>query len=189
MPNLIKLFKQKYAGLREELSVRSYIEGRFPGTLIEDGVQIKGDIENLKLGKNVLIQKGTVINLGGFEWCGNAGSLEIGDDSVISPHCVIYAAGPGGVKIGKHFECGPGVGIYANRTDYNRGSGAGNERHIFRPVEIGDNVIVFANAVIGPGVKIGDGAAIAACSAVTRDVPAHSLAGGSPAKVLRSPIN
>ncbi len=188
MFTLIKAIQNKIAAALEDARVRSHVQKHFPGTMMEDGVQIKGDLENLKLGKNVILQKGTVINLGGSEWCRNEGSLEIGDDSILSPHCVVYAAGPGGVKIGKHFECGPGVGIYANRTDYVKGSAAGNERHLFKRVEIGDNVIIYANAVIGPGVKIGDNAAIAACSAVTRDVPPNSLAGGTPARVLRSSV-
>lgn len=36
-----------------------------------------------------------------------------------------------------------------------------------------------------PGVKIGDGAIIAACSVVVKDVPPYCLAGGNPAKVIK----
>jgi acetyltransferase-like isoleucine patch superfamily enzyme len=39
------------------------------------------------------------------------------------------------------------------------------------------------------GVTIGDGAVIAAGSIVNKDVPAYSLVGGIPAKVLRNNIN
>jgi maltose O-acetyltransferase len=49
-------------------------------------------------------------------------------------------------------------------------------------------VTVFANAVIGPEVQIGDGAVVAACSVVLRDVPPCSLVGGAPARVLRENI-
>ena len=36
-----------------------------------------------------------------------------------------------------------------------------------------------------PGVRIGDGAIVAACSVVTRDVPPYTLVGGNPAREIR----
>ncbi len=188
MINLIKAFRQKTRHYISDLKMRAYIEDHFPGTVIEEGVQIKGELEHLKLGKKVIIQKGTAINLGGFEWCQNTGWLEIGDYSVLSPYCVVYAAGPGGIRIGQNFDCGPGVGIFASRSDYIMGSSAGTERHIFEPVQIGDGVIIFSNAVISPGVTVGDGAVIAACAAVTKSVPPNSMVGGTPAKIIRQSV-
>jgi acetyltransferase-like isoleucine patch superfamily enzyme len=52
-------------------------------------------------------------------------------------------------------------------------------------VVIGDDVWVGGNATILPGVTIGDGAVVAAGAVVTRDVPAHSVVAGVPAKVVR----
>lgn len=51
--------------------------------------------------------------------------------------------------------------------------------------QIGNDVWIGYNATIMPGVKIGDGAIIASKSVVTRDIPAYSVAGGNPAKVIR----
>ena len=54
------------------------------------------------------------------------------------------------------------------------------------PVTIGDNVWIGENACILSGVKIGEGAIIAAGAIVTKDIPAFSLAGGVPAKVIKA---
>ena len=59
---------------------------------------------------------------------------------------------------------------------------------ISAPIVIGDHVWIGAKATILKGVTIGDGAVIAAGSVVTRDVPAHSLCAGVPAKVIRENV-
>jgi acetyltransferase-like isoleucine patch superfamily enzyme len=53
-------------------------------------------------------------------------------------------------------------------------------------VNIGKNVLIGANATILPGVAIGDGAVVSACSLVNKDVPAGAFVGGVPARILES---
>ena len=53
-------------------------------------------------------------------------------------------------------------------------------------VHIGNNVWIGGNAVICPGVTIGDNCVIGAGSVVTKDIPAWSLAAGNPARVIRT---
>jgi len=50
---------------------------------------------------------------------------------------------------------------------------------------IGNDVWLGYDALIMPGVTIGNGAVIAARSVVTADVPAYAVVGGNPAKVIR----
>lgn len=54
------------------------------------------------------------------------------------------------------------------------------------PTVIEDNVWIAGNCTILPGVTIGTGSVIAGHSVVARDIPPNSLAGGSPAKVIKS---
>lgn len=54
-----------------------------------------------------------------------------------------------------------------------------------KPVTIGNNCWFGANVTVCPGVTIGDDCVIGAGSVVTRDIPANSIAVGSPCKVLR----
>jgi acetyltransferase-like isoleucine patch superfamily enzyme len=52
-------------------------------------------------------------------------------------------------------------------------------------VVIGNDVWIGFGCTILSGVTIGDGAAIGACSVVTRDVPSYAIATGNPAQVVR----
>jgi lipopolysaccharide O-acetyltransferase len=52
-------------------------------------------------------------------------------------------------------------------------------------VAIGERVWVGDNVVILGGVTIGSGSIVAANSVVTRDIPAGSMAAGSPARVIK----
>src|SRR6185503_20283064 len=54
------------------------------------------------------------------------------------------------------------------------------------PTRIGDNVWCGAHVVVTSGVTIGERCVIGANSVVTRDLPAHSIAVGAPARAIRS---
>ena len=51
---------------------------------------------------------------------------------------------------------------------------------------VGNDVWIGYRALILPGVRIGDGAIIAAGSVVTRDVPPYTVVGGNPARPIRA---
>lgn len=60
-----------------------------------------------------------------------------------------------------------------------------DSRFISKPIVIGENVWTGIRCIILPGVTIGEGAVIGACSVVTKDIPALAIAAGNPAKVIR----
>lgn len=58
--------------------------------------------------------------------------------------------------------------------------------HYSLSIHIGKNVWIGSNAVILPGVTIGDNTIIGAGSVVTRDIPENVIAVGNPCRVLRA---
>lgn len=56
---------------------------------------------------------------------------------------------------------------------------------VIKPITLGDNVWVAADAFIGPGVTIGEGTVVGARAAVFKDVEAWTVVGGNPAKFLK----
>ncbi|MEY0719389.1 CatB-related O-acetyltransferase [Providencia alcalifaciens] len=51
--------------------------------------------------------------------------------------------------------------------------------------KIGNDVWIGVNSIILDGVKIGNGAIIAAGSVVTKDIPDYAIVGGIPAKIIK----
>lgn len=57
-----------------------------------------------------------------------------------------------------------------------------------RPIRVGDRCFIGGNAVVLPGVTIGDESIVAAGAVVFDDVPPRSIVAGNPARVIRSEI-
>ncbi len=53
---------------------------------------------------------------------------------------------------------------------------------------IGRDCVIGVNAIIMPGVHIGDEVVIGSGAVVTKDIPSHSIAVGNPAKVIKNDI-
>lgn len=96
------------------------------------------------------------------------------------------------VKIGNNVMFGPNVTILSGNHRINYLGKCMTEVHDCDKEGIEDKDIILeddnwigANATILKGVIIGKGAVVAACTLVTKDVPAYSIVGGIPAKVIK----
>lgn len=104
--------------------------------------------------------------------------VSIGEDTIVGDHC--FLDGRAQLKIGDHTDIASQVLIYNSEHDL----AAEDFRAIMSPVEIGDYVFIGPRAIILPGVKIGDGAVVAAGAVVTKEVPPFKIVGGVPAKEI-----
>ena len=88
------------------------------------------------------------------------------------------------------------TGKWVTITDNNHGETTEDMMHVSPikrplvskgPVVIGNDVWIGDKATILSGVTIGDGAIISANAVVTKDVPAYSVVGGIPARIIKQP--
>ena len=116
-------------------------------------------------------------------------SLEIGENCHFGAHNHITCTNK--IVIGDNLLTGKWVTI----TDNSHGEIVREQLDIDplkRPIYskgavfIGNNVWIGDKATILPGVTIGEGAVIAANAVVTKDVPPYSVAGGNPARIIKT---
>ena len=110
------------------------------------------------------------------------GDVVIGDHTRIGLHNTII----GPVEIGNNVNLAQGITVTALNHNFSDANKRIDEQGVStNPVTIEDDVWVGANAVILPGVTIGEHCVVAAGAIVTKDVPPHSLVAGVPAKVIK----
>jgi acetyltransferase-like isoleucine patch superfamily enzyme len=110
------------------------------------------------------------------------GDVTIGDHTRIGIHCTVI----GPVCIGNNVNLAQGITVTALNHNFADSNRKIDEQGIStKPVVIGDDVWIGANAVILPGVTIGRHVVVAAGAVVTKDVPDYSLVAGVPAKEIK----
>jgi acetyltransferase-like isoleucine patch superfamily enzyme len=111
------------------------------------------------------------------------GSLDIGDSVYINHGCSIGATLS--IRIGANCSIGSHTIIMDN--DFHRiEPERRDELPPSAPIVLEERVWLGVRVIVLRGVTIGAGSVIAAGSVVVRDIPARSLAGGVPAKVIRT---
>ncbi|HAX73748.1 MAG TPA: acetyltransferase [Firmicutes bacterium] len=110
--------------------------------------------------------------------CGK--NMTIGNDVFINSGC--HFQDQGGIIIGDGVLIGHNVVLATLNHDVNP-----RKRSTLHPapITIGNHVWIGSNATVLPGVKIGNGAIIAAGAVVAKDVPDNVIVGGVPAKVIK----
>jgi putative colanic acid biosynthesis acetyltransferase WcaF len=123
------------------------------------------------IGRGVLIRPSVTVTypwkltIGDWSWIGDhatlytLGEITIGDNAVVSQHAYLCA--------GSHNYTRPTFDIFA------------------RPIHIESEAWLAAHVFVAPGVTVGHGAVVGACSVVLKDVPALMVCAGNPLQVIR----
>ncbi len=125
-------------------------------------------------GKGINIQRKVILS----------SRVSIGERSGIGMNSVVN----GPVTIGKYVNIGEELRIITRNHRFDRTDIPMQEQGYSeeKEVVIGDDVWIGHRVMILPGVHIGNGCVIGAGAVVTRDIPDYAVAGGVPAKVIRS---
>jgi putative colanic acid biosynthesis acetyltransferase WcaF len=125
-----------------------------------------------KVGRGVLLRPSVTVTypwkvtLGDWSWVGDhvtlysLGEIFIGESAVVSQHSYLCT--------GAHDYTRPTFDLYA------------------KPIRVEPEAWVATNVFVGPGVTIGHGAVVGACSVALKDVPAGMICAGNPLRILRA---
>lgn len=147
------------------------------GVIVEPGVLVFHP-ENIEIEDNVYIGHQTILK-GYYK-----NLMHIGEGSWIGQQCFFHSAG--GLYIGRNVGIGPGVRIITScHADEGVNIPILHSHLEFAFVTIEDDCDLGVGAIILPGVRIGRATQIGAGAVVTSDIPAHAVAAGVPARVIR----
>jgi acetyltransferase-like isoleucine patch superfamily enzyme len=149
---------------------------------------------NVKISDKASIYDADRIQIGDHsridDFCVISGKIEIGRNVHVAPFCLV-AGGLPGIELADFAGLAYRVTVFAQSDDYsglsltNPTVPARFKTEMHHRVRIGRHVIVGSGATICPGVDIGDGSAVGACSLVMKSCPPWTILAGLPAVKLK----
>ena len=104
--------------------------------------------------------------------------MDVDKTAKISPYARLDHTYPKGVHIGKFSYVTAGSLLLTH--DFSR--------KIHTDTWIGEYCFIGMDAIVLPGIRIGDHSVVGAGSVVTKDVPPHTIVAGNPAKIIKEGI-
>ncbi|MDR1738422.1 MAG: CatB-related O-acetyltransferase [Candidatus Symbiothrix sp.] len=154
--------------------------------LEEEPLIYKSDVgKNVKIGKRTMIIRSAI----------DGNNISIGNNTSINAHTEIHNSAENQIVIGSFCSIAPYCNIFGHNHNHHAITTYYIRQRIFKETGsdvvskgdtiIGNDVWIGTQSVIVSGIKIGDGAVIAANSTVTSDIPPYAIVGGSPAKIIK----
>lgn len=109
--------------------------------------------------------------------------LRIAPPVYIGPNANLYLRAE--LHIGSGTIIGPNLTVHTANHQYEGNAVPYDEVYIGQNVVIEKNVWIGGNVTLLPGIRIGEGAIIGACSVITRDIPKFAIVAGNPAKIIK----
>ena len=135
----------------------------------------------VQLGARCSLESGVYFNAAGPYRPGRA--IIMGDNTFVGSGCEFNITEQ--LVIGKDCLIASGTRFVDHDHGVSPGALMRDQPEVRTAIVLGDDVWIGCNCVVLKGVTIGDGAVVAAGSVVTKPVPAGSIVGGVPARVLR----
>lgn len=174
------------------------------GTHVEPGVQVgfryRPDCGRAVIGEHSILRAGTIVygdvRLGDYFQSGHHAVIRAevvaGDHLALGHHSVLEGRNelgtgvrimsrvyvPTRTRLGNHVFVGPGTTFLNDKLP-----GRGDEMTTLEGVVVEDEAVIGGGCTLLPGVRVGRQSFVAAGAVVTRDVPPHRLAIGSPARI------
>jgi acetyltransferase-like isoleucine patch superfamily enzyme len=149
---------------------------------------------NVKISDKASIYDADRIQIGDHsridDFCVISGKVEIGRNVHITPLCIV-AGGTPGIMFEDFSTLAYRGTVFAQSDDYSGEHMANSTLPVQytmvkrERVRIGRHVIIGAGSTICPGVELGEGSAVGACSLVMQSCPPWTILVGSPAKKLK----
>lgn len=109
-------------------------------------------------------------------------NLDVGTDALVGPGVRLY--NQGGITIGAQVVVSQGAYLCASSHDI----ADPNFQLVLRPIVLEPRCWVAADAFVGPGVRVGEGAVLAARSALFDDAAAWGVYRGNPATLIKQRV-
>lgn len=165
--------------------VRANAFGRRPGVRLASPLVVLDRLPRLhRFDRDCRLEIGRRVRLAhdvAFFLDGPGAVITLGDRSFLNRRTEICCVER--VTIGR--GCAIAWDVSITDTDYHQVG----DKPMSAPVEIGDHVWIGAKSLVLKGVRIGEGAIVAAGSVVVTDVPARTLVAGVPAQVIRTDVS
>lgn len=202
--NRNQIIKNSNVSIKKTTKVKS---SYFNGTVLigENGtINSSTFIKNIKVGEGVIVKNsrlsGKIIIGDNCKLLNNVsinGFVEVGNFTSINGPNTDLTSKINKIKIGNFCSIARNVSFQEYNHDINKLTTYFFNKNILEKdikndivskgdIEVGHDVWIGTQTVVLSGAKIGTGSVIAANSVVVGEIPPYSIAGGSPAKVIKS---